>query len=209
MPFNVLKLQCSPPPNPKHLPTPLHICFLYAVVVYTNNYGNLSKVLCAALRYLYIYYNQIQAIPSNGENDPSESVQQQANESHSPERDPDIQDVNMKDAPRCGQIFQWDQLQPKWTHKCTPSAESDKHIALVDTSEVPLVAKPEECTVTTPDVSTVATPEARVTDSLMEQHQLDMRVCAYICSQYLHVMYTSQYRHSVYNLHIYHVHAAS
>ena len=199
------------------------------MVVYTNNYSNLSKVLCAAVRCLYIYYNQIQAIPNNGENDPSESVQQQANESnHSPEKDPDTQDVNMKGAPsckKCGQIFLWNQLQLKWTHECTRSAESDKHVALVDTSEVPLVAKPEERTdttpeastvatrkeptVTTPEASTLATPEAHVTDSLMEQHQLNIRVCAYICSQYLHVMYTSQYRHSVYNLHIYHVHAAS
>ena len=116
--------------------------------------------------------------------------------------DPDTQDVNMKGAPsckECGRIFLWDQLQLKWTHKCTGSAVSDRHVAntapLVITSEVPLVAEPEACTdtkldvstvatckeptVTTPEASTLATPEAHVANSSMKHHQLDIRVCTY------------------------------
>lgn len=212
---------------------------MYVVVVYTNNYGNLSKVLYAAVRCLYIYYTQIQAFLNNGENDPSKSAQQKPNESNqSPEKDPDTQSVNLKGAPsckKCGQIFQWNQLQLQWMHECTLSAESDKHVAnttpMVVTSEVPLVAKPEARTDTTPDVSTLATckeptdttpeastlatPEAHVTDSFMEQDQLDIRVCMYVylCSRYLHVIYTIvsiDIRSDMcYNLHISHLHAAS
>ena len=101
----------------------------------------------------------------------------------------------------CGQIFLRDQLQLKWTHKCTESAESDRHVAnatsLVATSEVPLVAKPKALTDTTPNVSTVAThkeptvttPEAHVTDSSVEQRQLDIRVCMYVYMQSIFACY--------------------
>ena len=158
------------------------------------------------LPFIRIHCNPTQAFRNKGGDDPSESVQQQPiNESnHSPEKVPDTQVVNMKGAPsckECGRIFLWDQLQLKWPHKCTESAESDRHVAnatsLVATSEVPLVAKPKALTDTTPNVSTVAThkeptvttPEAHVTDSSVKQRQLDIRVCMYVYMQSIFACY--------------------
>ena len=83
------------------------------------------------------YYTSTQAFPSKSEIEHTEAGRAGQENNHTPEQVLDTQDANMKDAPsceKCGQIFPWNQLQIRWKHKCTGSADTCENVAKVPTT---------------------------------------------------------------------------